>query len=167
MGPSGTGKTSALLIPTLRSWQSRGHPHHLLARSPVCKFTFENRKTPDISRTVRFRGNFGRFYLIWLYGGGEALYLLLCGNRKAPHRCGAFALPGRWNGGCSVICCSTYMFSIGRCVLVIDNNRSSNNTPTLACVHIHTTAQSSTVSRACVTVGYFAYSTSRFRCKLM
>lgn len=30
---------------------------------------------------------------------------------------------------------STYMFSIGRCVLVIDNNRSSNNTPTLACVH--------------------------------
>ena len=118
-------------------------------------------------QTVRFRGDFGRFYLIWLYGGGKARYLLLCGNRKAPHRCGAFALPGRWNGGCSVICCSTYMFSIGRCVLVIDNNRSSNNTPTLACVHIHTTAQSSTVSRACVTVGYFAYSTSRFRCKLM
>ena len=99
MGPSGTGKTSALLIPTLRSWQSKGHPHHLLARSPVCKFTFENRKTPDISRTVRFRGNFGRFYLIWLYGGGKALYLLLCGNRKAPHRCGAFALPGRWSEG--------------------------------------------------------------------
>ena len=71
MGPSGTGKTSALLIPTLRSWQSRGHPHHLLARSPVCKFTFENRKTPNISRTVRFRGDFGRFYLIWLYGVGK------------------------------------------------------------------------------------------------
>ena len=99
MGPSGTGKTSALLIPTLRSWQSRGHPHHLLARSPVCKFTFENRKTPNISRTVRFRGDFGRFYLIWLYGGGEARYLLLWGNRKAPHRCGAFALPGRWSKG--------------------------------------------------------------------
>ena len=38
--------------------------------------------------------------------GGETRYLLLCGNRKAPHRCGAFALPGRWNGGCSVICCA-------------------------------------------------------------
>ena len=25
--------------------------------------------------------------------------LLLCGNRKAPHRCGAFALPGRWSEG--------------------------------------------------------------------
>lgn len=89
--------------PALRYAQSifyrRGHPHHLLARSPVCKFTFENRKTPDISRTVRFRGDFGRFYLIWLYGGGEARYLLLCGNRKAPHRCGAFALPGRWSEG--------------------------------------------------------------------
>ena len=71
MGPSGTGKTSALLIPTLRSWQSRGHPQHLLVHSPVCKFTFENRKTPNISRTVRFRGDFGRFYLIWLYGGGK------------------------------------------------------------------------------------------------
>ena len=25
--------------------------------------------------------------------------MLLCGNRKAPHRCGAFALPGRWSEG--------------------------------------------------------------------
>ena len=40
MGPSGTGKTSALLIPTLRSWQSRGHPHHLLVRSPVLRICF-------------------------------------------------------------------------------------------------------------------------------
>ena len=91
---------------SLEIFRHTGHLHHPLARSPVCKFTFENRKTPDISRTVRFRGDFGRFYLIWLYGGGKARYLLLCGNRKAPHRCGAFALPGRWNGGCSVICCS-------------------------------------------------------------
>ena len=78
---------------------------------PAARFAnllFENRKTPNISWTVRFRGDFGRFYLIWLYGGGKARYLLLCGNRKAPHRCGTFALPGRWNGGCSVICCSFY-----------------------------------------------------------
>ena len=99
MGPSGTGKTSALLIPTLRSWQSRGHPHHLLVRSPVCKFTFENRKTPNISRTIRFRGDFGRFYLIWLYGGGEARYLLFCGNRKAPYCYDAFDLPGKQGKG--------------------------------------------------------------------
>ena len=31
--------------------------------------------------------------------GGKARYLLLCGNRKAPQRCGAFALPGRWSEG--------------------------------------------------------------------
>ena len=61
MGPSGTGKTSALLIPTLRSWQSRRHPHHLLARSQVCKFTFENRKTPNISRNCSLSGRFGTF----------------------------------------------------------------------------------------------------------
>ena len=61
MGPSGTGKTSALLIPTLRSWQSRRHPHHLLARSQVCKFTFENRKTPNISRNCSLSGRFRTF----------------------------------------------------------------------------------------------------------
>ena len=99
MGPSGTGKTSALLIPTLHSWQSRGHLHHLLVRSPVCKFTFENRKTPNISRTIRFRGDFGRFYLIWLYGGGEARYLLFCGNRKAPYCYDAFLLLGKQGKG--------------------------------------------------------------------
>ena len=58
-------------------------------------------KRPTSPETVRFRGDFGRFCLIW--GGftmvGKARYLLPCGNRKAPHRCGAFALSRRWNGG--------------------------------------------------------------------
>ena len=54
MGPSGTGKTSALLIPTLRSWQSRGHPHHLLVRSPVCKFLLKIEKRPTSPELFAF-----------------------------------------------------------------------------------------------------------------
>ena len=41
----------------------------------------------------------GKYLFDKMYDGGESRYLLLCGNRKAPHRCGAFALSGRWNGG--------------------------------------------------------------------
>lgn len=37
----------------------------------------------------------GKYLFDKMYDGGEARYLLLCGNRKAPHRCGAFALSGR------------------------------------------------------------------------
>ena len=41
----------------------------------------------------------GKYLFDKMYDGGESRYLLPCGNRKAPHRCGAFALPGRWSEG--------------------------------------------------------------------
>ena len=45
----------------LRYFRHTGHLHHLLARSPVCKFTFENRKTPNISRNCSLSGRFWTF----------------------------------------------------------------------------------------------------------
>ena len=46
---------------SLEIFRHTGHLHHLLARSPVCKFTFENRKTPNISRNCSLSGRFWRF----------------------------------------------------------------------------------------------------------
>ena len=38
-----------------------GHLHHLLARACFCRFTFENRKTPNISRNCSLSGRFWTF----------------------------------------------------------------------------------------------------------
>ena len=46
---------------SLEIFRHMGHLHHLLARACFCRFTFENRKTPNISRNCSLSGRFWTF----------------------------------------------------------------------------------------------------------
>ena len=46
---------------SLEIFRHTGHLHHLLDRACFCRFTFENRKTPNISRNCSLSGRFWTF----------------------------------------------------------------------------------------------------------